>query len=104
MAGNETTEKVTVKVYSIALVITIDSPVEGETARKKSVSVKGQAVDINLQFFRVNGKEICVKNGVFSTNVMLETGENIIQIRTKDTSRNEAWKQIKVIYTSKNGK
>ncbi|CEG27098.1 S8 family serine peptidase [Bacillus sp. B-jedd] len=104
LAGNETTAKVTVKVDSIAPVITIDSPVEGETTHKKSVTVKGQAVDANLQFVRVNGKEIGVKNGVFSTNVSLESGENIIQIWSKDTFGNETWKQVKVIYTSKNGK
>ncbi|MEW8971875.1 MAG: S8 family serine peptidase, partial [Mesobacillus sp.] len=65
LAGNETTTEVTVEVDSIAPVITIESPAEGEVTHKKSVTVKGQVDDLNLSFVRVNGKEIGVKNGVF---------------------------------------
>ncbi|ALC90580.1 hypothetical protein AM500_12875 [Bacillus sp. FJAT-18017] len=104
LAGNETTATVNVKVDSIAPDIIIQSPIEGETTHKKSVTVQGQVADANLAFVRVNGKEIGVKNGVFTTNVTLASGENIIQIWSKDTFGNETWKQVKVIYASKGGK
>ncbi|MEC5423886.1 S8 family serine peptidase [Virgibacillus sp. C22-A2] len=104
LAGNETIQTTTVDVDSVAPVITIESPVDGETTFKKSVKVEGQVSDDNLDFVRVNGKGTKVKNGSFSTNVSLEDGENIIMIWSKDTFGNETWEQVKVVYSSGNRK
>ncbi|MED4014469.1 hypothetical protein [Sutcliffiella cohnii] len=87
---------------SIAPVITILSPTNGETTHKKSVKLDGEVVDANLDFIRVNGRDAKVRNGSFSTNVSLENGENIIMIWAKDTFGNETWEQVKVIYQNKN--
>ncbi|MGY3716220.1 S8 family serine peptidase [Sutcliffiella cohnii] len=101
-AGNETVQTVTVQVDSIAPVITILAPTNGETIHKKSVKLDGEVVDANLDFIRVNGRDAKVRNGSFSTNVSLENGENIIMIWAKDTFGNETWEQVKVIYQNKN--
>lgn len=101
-AGNETVQTVSVQIDSIAPVITIESPVNGETTHKKSVTLIGQVTDDNLDFVRVNGNDAKVKNGSFSTNVSLEDGENIIMIWSKDTFGNETWEQVRVIYSKKN--
>lgn len=101
LAGNETTAEVAVEADSIAPDIIIESPAEGEVTHKKSITVQGRADDLNLAFVRVNGKETVVKDGVFSINVKLEDGENIITVWSKDTFANETWKQLKVVYESK---
>ncbi|WP_047986388.1 S8 family serine peptidase [Ornithinibacillus californiensis] len=104
LAGNEAIQTVTVDVDSVAPVIVIDTPANGETTHKKSVKLEGQVTDTNLDFVRVNGKDTKVRNGSFSTNVSLEDGENIIMIWSKDTFGNETWEQVMVNYQNKNGR
>ncbi|WP_277673690.1 S8 family serine peptidase [Piscibacillus halophilus] len=101
-AGNETTQTITVNIDSVAPIITIESPEDGETTHKKSIEIRGQVSDANLDFLRVNGKNTKVKNNSFRTNVKLEDGENIIMIQSKDTFGNETWEQIKVNYENGN--
>ncbi|GEL76999.1 S8 family serine peptidase [Tenuibacillus multivorans] len=103
-AGNETVQTITVNIDSVAPIITIESPEDGDTTHKKSVKVEGQISEANLEFIRVNGKDTKVKNGSFRTNVKLEDGENIIMIWSKDTFGNETWEEVRVIYAIKNGK
>ncbi|HEY0908305.1 MAG TPA: hypothetical protein VGE35_03070 [Candidatus Paceibacterota bacterium] len=77
--------------------IGIDSPANGATLAESLVEVKGFAR--NISFLTLNGEKIFTdESGVFSEQVLLSYGYNIMTLEAKDRFGRTAQKTLQLIY------
>lgn len=81
---------VTVTLDTDAPDLTIDSPDDGEKSNRETVTVEGKAKDDHLETVTVNGEEASVDDdGAFSKRILLDNGENDIEVVATDAAGNE---------------
>lgn len=78
----------------VAPTLKITEPADGSSTTAESVSVKGTTEKGAI--VKVNGNEVENKDGVFSTTVSLEMGENTITVTSTDSYDNTTTKTVKV--------
>ncbi len=77
--------------------VNISSPEEGEKTNKEVITVKGNVNDINLDKVLINGEKVEIaENGDFSKKIILDNGENIINIVATDLAGNETIVERKI--------
>jgi PKD repeat protein len=78
--------------------ITITSPEDNATVNLTPVELTGTLTDdvSTITSVDVNNVSVAVINGAFSTNVILEEGENVITVKASDQAGNQSEKSITV--------
>lgn len=96
-AGNPSIVVRNVDLDTIPPELKVTSPKKGASHNEYIIDVEGKASD-NYAFDKllVNGKEINVKNGKFSTSVALKDGSNKIIVKAIDLAGNEVVEEIKL--------
>ncbi|RKQ29613.1 peptidase S8 [Oceanobacillus halophilus] len=89
-------EPVTVTLDTEAPELTIDNPVDGDKTNRETVSVEGTIADENLENVEVNGAEASVTDGSYSKRIILEEGENEIEVVATDAAGNQAAETITI--------
>src|SRR5690625_1540978 len=65
--------------------LTIDHPADGDKTNRETVTVEGTVQDEHLDYVEVNGQKADVTDdGQFSKRILLDNGENIIEIEADD--------------------
>ena len=96
-AGNPTVIVRTVQLDITAPDLKVSSPKKGESYKEIDLEVKGTVTDnVALAKLTINGKEVQVKDGKFSTTVALRKGSNKVIIVATDTAGNVVTEEIKV--------
>jgi len=74
----------------MVLILKVDAPKDGTTVNTSTVTVNGRVVGTESAGAKVsiNGADVPVKDGKFSTNVTLTEGKNIIKISAKGGQAN----------------
>ncbi|MCC2251086.1 S8 family serine peptidase [Virgibacillus sp. AGTR] len=89
-------ESVTV-TFSKEPSLTIDSPKDGEKTNREVITVEGTVSVGNLDVVTVNGQQATVSDdGNYTKRVMVNNGENLIEVIAKDRSGNQVKKTITV--------
>ncbi|MFD2628969.1 S8 family serine peptidase [Oceanobacillus kapialis] len=81
-------EPVVVTLDTEAPELTIDSPEDGDKTNRETVTVEGTVNDANLDFVEVNGQEAAVEDGSYSKRILLDNGENEIEVVAHDLAGN----------------
>ena len=69
--------------------VTIDNPVDGDKSNRETVTVEGNVQDENFDYVEVNGQKADVNDeGDFSKRILLDNGENVIEIVAADLAGN----------------
>ncbi|MDY0408760.1 carboxypeptidase-like regulatory domain-containing protein [Virgibacillus soli] len=87
-------EPVTVTLDTTAPELTIDSPQKGDKTNRETVTVVGTVSDTNLDKVTVNGQEVKVKDGNYSQRILLDEGENTIEVVATDLAGNSTTKSV----------
>lgn len=86
----EISDAVTVTLDTVAPELSIDKPADGEKTNRETVTVEGTAKDEHLESVTVNGEEATVDDdGSYSKRILLDNGENDIEVIAKDEAGNE---------------
>ncbi|MFD1609698.1 S8 family serine peptidase [Oceanobacillus luteolus] len=98
VSGEEASEsnKVTVNLDTEAPELEIISPKDGERTNRETATIKGTVQDEHLDTVTINGKKIAVEDGAFSQRVLLQEGENIMEILATDLTGNETKETITI--------
>ncbi|QKY69766.1 S8 family peptidase [Lentibacillus sp. CBA3610] len=99
MDGAETGESdsVNVTLDTENPAITIDSPEDGDKTNRETVTVEGVVEDANLDTVEVNGRETDVADdGSYSQRILLDNGENEIEIAAEDRAGNTATEAVTI--------
>ncbi|KGA97788.1 peptidase S8 [Alkalihalobacillus alcalophilus ATCC 27647 = CGMCC 1.3604] len=84
-------EAVTVILDQTNPILTIDEPVDGSKTNRETATVTGTAEDDHIDEVIVNGQSVAVnEDGSFSQRVLLDEGENVIDVTAVDLAGNEA--------------
>src|SRR5699024_882633 len=62
----------------------------------ETVTVEGTVADDNLDYVEVNGAEATVKDGKYSKRILLEQGENTIEVLAMDAAENATKKSVTI--------
>lgn len=89
-------DPVTVTLDNQGPVLKIDTPREGDKLNQESVIVEGTADDDNLDYVEVNGQTAKLNQGHFSKRILMENGENKIEVVAKDKAGNVTAKTVTV--------
>lgn len=82
-------EPITVTLDSHAPELTVISPVDGDTTNRETVTVEGMVSDEYIDFVAVNGQQADVsEDGTFSKRILLDEGENTIEVVAQDLAGN----------------
>jgi bacillopeptidase F len=76
--------------------LSIDSPKNNDKTNRETVTVEGTVNDANLDFVKINGEKATVADGKYSKRIMLETGENAINVVAQDKAGNKVTKKVTV--------
>jgi uncharacterized protein YfaP (DUF2135 family) len=96
-AGNPTLITRTVTLDTQPPTLKVSSPKKGLSVNEVELEVKGTVSDnIAVAKLTVNGKEVPVNNGKFSTTLALKTGNTKLVITATDTAGNVATQEVKV--------
>src|SRR5699024_8476303 len=76
--------------------LTIESPSDGEMTNRETATVEGTVSDANLDTVTVNGQETAVDDGEFSQRIMLDEGENVIEVVATDLAGNATTETITI--------
>ncbi|ASN07332.1 peptidase S8 [Virgibacillus necropolis] len=87
---------VTVTLDTQAPELTIDSPQDGDKTNRETVTVEGAVSDANLDFVEVNGQQASVTDGSYSKRILLENGENEIQVVAQDLAGNSETQSVTI--------
>lgn len=102
LAGNKTSETLTLRVDREGPMIVLDDLVDGETTGTADITLKGLLVDeTGILELAVNDQTIRVKRNIdieFSQKLNLQEGINLIKIRAKDTIGNTTEDVIHLTY------
>ncbi|EQB37268.1 hypothetical protein M948_01665 [Virgibacillus sp. CM-4] len=74
--------------------LTIDNPEDGEKSNRETVTVEGTVSDTNLDVVEVNGQEADVEEGSYSKRILLDEGENQIEVVAHDLAGNTATESV----------
>ncbi|RLL46964.1 DUF3823 domain-containing protein [Oceanobacillus piezotolerans] len=98
LRGQEVTESepVTVTLDTEAPALTIESPIEGTLTNKETVTVEGTVSDDHLDTVTVNSESVAVTDGTYSERVILEAGENAIEVAATDQAGNRTVETVNV--------
>ena len=82
-------DPVTVTLDTEAPEVTIDNPVDGDKSNRETVTVEGNVQDDHLDYVEVNGQKADVNDdGDFSKRILLDNGENVIEVVAADLAGN----------------
>jgi len=96
-AGNPTVIVRTVDLDITAPDLKVSSPKKGDSYKEVALEVKGTVSDnVALAKLTINGKEVQVKDGKFSTTVAMKKGSNKVTIVATDTAGNVVTEEIKI--------
>jgi bacillopeptidase F len=88
---------VTITLDQTKPAVSITSPVDGMKTNRESVTVTGTVEETNLDWVKVNGQEAQVdENGNYSHRMLLNEGENVIEVVATDKAGNNESKTVKV--------
>ncbi|MFD2208165.1 S8 family serine peptidase [Virgibacillus halophilus] len=76
--------------------LSIDSPKNNEKTNRETVTVEGTVADANLDFVKVDGKKVDVKDGKYSKRLLLDNGMNTIKVVAKDLAGNKTTKKVTI--------
>ncbi|GGJ99722.1 bacillopeptidase F [Lentibacillus kapialis] len=99
MDGAQTgeSEPITVTLDTAAPEITVENPEDGDKTNRETVTVEGTVEDANLDTVDVNGRETDVaENGSYSQRILLDNGENKIDVTATDMAGNTAIETAKI--------
>ncbi|GAB3047514.1 bacillopeptidase F [Virgibacillus ainsalahensis] len=89
-------EPVLVTLDTQAPELTIESPEDGDKLNSETVTVEGTVSDANLDVVEVNGQEADVTDGTYSKRILLDNGENEIEVVTQDLAGNSTSESITI--------
>ncbi|WP_175991103.1 S8 family peptidase [Bacillus sp. Marseille-Q1617] len=89
-------EPVTITLDQVKPELAITSPEEGLKTNREAITVKGTINEDHLAWVKVNGEKATVKDGEFSHRLLLNEGENVIQVVAKDKAGNKKKKSVTV--------
>ncbi|PKK40657.1 hypothetical protein ABB02_00058 [Clostridiaceae bacterium JG1575] len=93
----EFSNEVTIRRDQIPPVISVVKPTQ-EKVTSKVLDVEGTVQEEFLKEFTINGKRVSVaKDGTFRHSMIIEVGENSIELLAKDWAGNETVKTLRVI-------
>jgi bacillopeptidase F len=87
---------VTVTLDTAAPDLAVDNPEDGEQTNRETATVEGTVSDDHLDTVTVNGQETDVTDGEFSQRILLNEGENVIEVEATDLAGNVATETITV--------
>src|SRR5699024_9949744 len=90
-------EPVTVTLSDQAPELTIDSPKNNEKLQSDVVTVEGTVESNHLEYVEVNGTKAEINGTNYSKRIMLDEGENTIEVVARDQAGNETIEQITVL-------
>src|SRR5699024_2519696 len=74
--------------------LTIDSPKNNEKLQSDVVTVEGTVESNHLEYVEVNGTKAEINGTNYSKRIMLDEGENTIEVVARDQAGNETIEQI----------
>ncbi|WP_373893149.1 S8 family serine peptidase [Virgibacillus natechei] len=87
-------DPVTVTLDTEAPELTIDNPEDGEKSNRETVTVEGTVSDANLDYVEINGQEADVSDGSYSKRILLDNGENEIEVVATDLAENSTTESV----------
>ncbi|MGG4168606.1 S8 family serine peptidase [Rossellomorea vietnamensis] len=90
-------EAVTVTLDQVKPELAITSPEDDMKTNREAITVKGTIADENLAWVKVNGEKATVKDGEFSHRILLNEGENVIEVLAKDKAGNKKKQRVTVL-------
>lgn len=106
-AGGNTSANVTLTKSSVdgAPVVMIDAPAENAASEFASVEVRGSVTDdgaaITVVALKVNGggaQDVALSNGLFSADIKLGAGTNIIEVEATDSAGNKGMARVTAVF------
>lgn len=96
--GEETKESNPVTVYldTQAPELTVESPQDGDKTNRETVTVEGTVADEHLEFVKVNDRQAEVKDGEYSKRIILDEGENTIEVAAQDQVGHTETKEVTI--------
>ncbi|WP_090870001.1 S8 family peptidase [Oceanobacillus limi] len=89
-------ETVAVTLDTQAPELTIDQPTDGDKTNRETVTVEGTIADDHLDTVTVNGQQASVNDGTYSKRIILDEGENVIEVVASDLAGNESTETVTV--------
>ena len=89
-------DAVTVTLDQAKPEVAITSPEDDMKTNREAITVKGTVADENLAWVKVNGEKASVSEGEFSHRILLNEGENVIQVVAKDKAGNKKKQKVTV--------
>src|SRR5690625_5088130 len=89
-------EPVTITLANQAPELTIDTPKNDEKLRSDVVTVEGKVEADHLDYVEVNGIKAEVNGNSYSKRIILDEGENTIEVVAEDQAGNKTTEQITV--------
>ncbi len=99
-AGNEKQTSVTVVKDTASPRIKIDSPKDDSHTTAGSVTVTGSITDASSATVAINGESVSLDNGVFTKQVSLIQGTNIISVSAEDAAGNRSENSVSMVMES----
>ncbi|GGA81133.1 S8 family peptidase [Ornithinibacillus halotolerans] len=90
-------ETVTVTLDTIAPDLVLSNVEDGDKTNRETLTVQGLVQDVNLSTVTVNGQEASVNEGFFSHRILLDNGENTVEVVATDAAGNTTTKVATVI-------
>ncbi|MHA6252309.1 S8 family serine peptidase [Oceanobacillus sp. CAU 1775] len=87
-------EVVSVILDTEAPELSIDSPRNGDKSNRETVTVEGTVADAHLDFVEVNGQRAQVTDGFYSKRILLDEGQNSIEVVATDLAGNMATESV----------
>ncbi|UZD14932.1 S8 family serine peptidase [Virgibacillus natechei] len=76
--------------------LTIDTPQDGDRTNSETVTVEGTVSDDHLDTVEVNGQEAEVTDGSYSERIMVDNGENEIEVVASDLAGNTETQNVTI--------
>lgn len=92
----DASDAVTVTLDTEAPELTIDNPKDGDKSNHETVTVEGTVADDNLDTVEVNGQAAKVEDGNYSKRILLDNGENEIDVVATDKAENSTKESVKL--------
>ncbi|UJL48272.1 S8 family serine peptidase [Virgibacillus sp. NKC19-16] len=89
-------DPVTVMLDTESPELTIDNPEDGEKSNRETVTVEGTVSDANLDYVEVNGQAADVSDGSYSKRILLDNGENEIEVVATDLAGNSQTESVTI--------
>ena len=92
----DASEPVVVVLDQTSPELAITSPEDGAKTNKETVTVTGTVQDENIESVTVNGENATITEGSFSKRILIENGENNIEVVATDKAGNTTTNQVTV--------